>query len=177
MDKIAVIYKSKYGSTERYASWIAQETGADLYKTSEITPAKMKKYDVLVFGGGLYEVNILGISLLKNNYEKIKDKRIVVFSVGSSPESQKAISSVMDKNFSPEIQHAIRFFHLRGALNYDKMSPKHKFMMRMLKRMLDAKKPEDLDADERGILETFGQNTDFTNKDSIRPIVDYIKQD
>jgi hypothetical protein len=48
-------------------------------------------------------------------------------------------------------------------------------MMRMLKRMLDSKKPEELDEDERGILQTFGQNTDFTNKDSIRPIVEYIK--
>lgn len=175
MGKIAVVYKSKYGSTERYARWIAEETGADLFKTSETSAAKLAKYDVLVFGGGLYEVNILGISLLKNNYGKLKDKNIAVFSVGASPLSQKALSAVMDKNFSKEMRQNIRLFHLRGALNYDKMSPKHKFMMRMLKRMLDSKKPEELDEDERSILQTFGQNTDFVNKDSIRPIVEYIK--
>lgn len=176
MTKIAMIYKSKYGSTERYARWIAEETGADLYKSSDVSSAKLTEYDVLVFGGGLYAVNLLGISLFKNNYEKIKNKKLIVFSVGSSPVSQKTLSSVMEKNFSKEMRQNIRFFHLRGALNYDKMSPKHKFMMRMLKKMLDAKKPEELDADERGILQTFGQNTDFVNRDFIRPIVEYINQ-
>ena len=176
MEKIAVIYKSKYGSTEQYARWIAEETGADLYKTSDISASKLKNYDVLVFGGGLYAVNILGISLLKNNYEKIKSKRLVVFSVGASPESQKTISSVLDKNFTREMRQSIRFFHLRGALNYDKMSPKHKFMMRMLKKMLDPKKPEDLDTDDRSILETFGKNTNFVDRQTIRPIVDYVMQ-
>lgn len=176
MDKIAVIYKSKYGSTERYARWIAEETGADLYRSADIPPANLRKYDVLVFGGGLYAVNILGISLLKNNYEKIKDKKLVVFSVGISPESQKALDAVRDKNFGRDMQQSIRFFHLRGALNYDKMSPKHKFMMRILKKMLDSKRAEELDADEQGMLQTFGQNSDFVNKDSIRPIVEYITQ-
>jgi flavodoxin len=176
MEKIAVIYKSKYGSTERYARWIAEEAGADLFKTSEVSPAKLNGYDVLVFGGGLYAVNLLGITFIKNNYEKFKDKKLVVFSVGAAPESQKALDSVKDKNFSTEMQRNIRFFHLRGALNYDKMSPKHKFMMRMLKKMLGSKKPEELNEDERGIMETFGQNTDFVNKDSIAPIVEYLRQ-
>ncbi len=176
MGKIAVIYKSKYGSTEKYARWIAEETGADLFKTSDASAAKLKGYDVLVFGGGLYAVNLLGISFIKNNYEKFKDKKLIVFSVGASPESQEALKSVKEKNFSREMQQSIRFFHFRGALNYDKMSPKHKFMMRMLKRMLETKKPEALNEDERGIMETFGQNTDFVSKESIAPIVEYIKQ-
>ena len=176
MEKIAVIYKSKYGSTERYARWIAEEIGADLFKSTDVSPAKLKEYDVLVFGGGLYAVNILGISLLKNNFDKIKNKKLVVFSVGASPASQKALDAVKEKNFDKEMRQSVRFFHLRGALNYDKMSPKHKFMMSILKKMLDKKKPEELDEDSRGIQETFGQNTDFVNKDSIRPIVEYIKQ-
>jgi len=176
MEKIAVIYKSKYGSTERYARWIAEETGADLFKSADASPNKLKGYDVLVFGGGLYAVNIIGISVLKNNFDKFKGKKLVVFSVGISPESQKALDSVREKNFSQPMQESIRFFHLRGALNYDKMSPKHKFMMSMLKKMLDSKKPEELDEDSRGIMETFSRNTDFVDRNTILPIVEYIKQ-
>ena len=31
MNKIAVVYKSRYGSTAKYAKWIAEELKADLY--------------------------------------------------------------------------------------------------------------------------------------------------
>lgn len=175
MTKVAVIYKSKYGSTEHYARWIAEETGADLYKSSQISPAQMENYDVIVYGGGLYAVNILGISLIKNNFQKIKDKKLVIFSVGASPETQKALVSVKDKNFSQEMQAAIHFFHLRGALNYDKMSPKHRFMMHMLKNMIEKKKPEERDEDSKNILETFGKPVDFVNRGTIVPIVNCIK--
>ena len=175
MSKIAVIYKSKYGSTEKYAKWIAEEVGADLYKSSQITPAQMEKYDVIVYGGGLYAVNILGLSLIKSNFQKIKNKKLVIFSVGASPENQKALADVKDKNFTQEMQAAIHFFHLRGALNYEKLTPKHRFMMHMLKNMIEKRKPEDRDEDAKGILETYGQTIDFTDRETIGPIVSCIK--
>jgi flavodoxin len=171
MAKVAVIYKSRYGSTEKYARWIAEETGADLYKCSEISPGRMEDYDVIVYGGALYAVNILGISLIKNNYQKIKNKKLIIFSVGASPETQKALASVKDKNFTREMQAAIHFFHLRGALQYDKMSPKHRFMMYMLKKMIEKKNPEERDEDSIGILESYGKNVDFTDRETIKPIV------
>lgn len=31
MNKIVVVYKSKYGTSKRYAKWIAEETRADLF--------------------------------------------------------------------------------------------------------------------------------------------------
>lgn len=31
MSKIEIIYRSKYGTTKRYAKWIADELSADLY--------------------------------------------------------------------------------------------------------------------------------------------------
>lgn len=34
INNIIVIYKSKYGSTKRYAQWIAEETKADFFESS-----------------------------------------------------------------------------------------------------------------------------------------------
>ena len=31
MEKVAVIYEGKYGSTEQYAKWICEETSGDLF--------------------------------------------------------------------------------------------------------------------------------------------------
>ena len=35
-NKVAVIYKSKYGSTKKYSGWIAMRLNADLYEVSDI---------------------------------------------------------------------------------------------------------------------------------------------
>lgn len=176
MVKTAVIYKTKYGSTEKYARWIAEEVGGDLFKSSEITPAQLENYDMIVFGGGLYSVNILGFSLIKNNFQKIKDKKLIVFSVGVSTDTQKTAASIKNKNFTEEMQANIHFFYLRGALNYEKMSPKHRFMMRLLKKMIEKQKTDERDEDSKSILETYGQNINFVNKDAISPIVACIKE-
>ena len=54
MSKIAIVYKSKYGSTKKYAQWIAQESSGDLFESSKVKAKKISEYDIIVFGGGLY---------------------------------------------------------------------------------------------------------------------------
>ena len=46
-NKIAVIYKSKYGATKRYAGWIALKLDADLYEVSDIRRKDLKAYDTI----------------------------------------------------------------------------------------------------------------------------------
>ena len=53
-NKIAVIYKSKYGATKRYAGWIALKLDADLYEVSDIGKKDLKEYDTIIYGGPLY---------------------------------------------------------------------------------------------------------------------------
>ena len=81
----AIIYQSKYGSTEKYAKWLCEEIGGDLYKKSEISISDLKKYDTIIYGGGLYITGIAGFSFIKNNYKHLEDKNIIVFAVGASP--------------------------------------------------------------------------------------------
>ena len=67
-NKIAVIYKSKYGATKRYAGWIALKLDADLYEVSDIGGKDLKDYDTIIYGGPLYIEKIKGIKFLINNY-------------------------------------------------------------------------------------------------------------
>ena len=76
-NKIAVIYKSKYGATKRYAGWIALKLDADLYEVSDIRRKDLKAYDTIIYGGPLYIEKIKGIKFIINNYEYIKDKKII----------------------------------------------------------------------------------------------------
>ena len=53
MAKIAVVYKSKYGSTEKYAHWIAEDIKADIFKTDNVKLDILLNYDTIVYCGGI----------------------------------------------------------------------------------------------------------------------------
>src|SRR5690554_6143300 len=119
MSNIAIVYKSKYGSTKKYAQWIAEETKADIFECSEIEAKKLMEYDTIIYGGGLYASGIAGISIITKNYEILKDKKIIVFTVGlASTDKEEIFNPILEKNFTKEMRDNIKFFHLRGGIDY-----------------------------------------------------------
>lgn len=176
MNNIVVVYESKYGSTKKYAQWIAEEAGADLFKRSEIDINKLIEYDTIVYGGGLYASGIAGISIITKNYEKLMDKNIIVFTVGVASTNNKEIFiPIIEKNFSKDIRENIKFFHLRGGIDYKKLGIIHKLMMRMLKITVNKKDPKKLSDEDKEFLKTYGKEVDFTNRDTILPLVFALK--
>ena len=59
MEKVAVIYEGKYGSTEQYAKWICEETSGDLFSLEEAVKTDLAVYDAVVFGGAIHAGGIL----------------------------------------------------------------------------------------------------------------------
>ena len=57
-----VIYKSKYGSTKKYAEWISERTGFDCVEAGKVNAKRLADYDTVIFGGGIYASGIAGIS-------------------------------------------------------------------------------------------------------------------
>ncbi|KXG74878.1 flavodoxin domain-containing protein [Thermotalea metallivorans] len=173
-NRVIVIYKSKYGSAQRYAQWIAEEVKADLVERSQITLEGMLQYDTIVYGGSLYAVGILGLSLIKKNFDKLKEKKVIVFSVGASPAYPETIEDVKNNNFTEEMKKKVHFFHLRGGFNYEKLNALDKILMYLLKKKLEHKKRDELTNDEKGMLASYAHPVDWTNKKSIDPIVQCI---
>ena len=173
--KVIVIYKTKYGSAKCYAQWIAEEVHGDLFERSQVSLNDILKYDTIIYGGSLYIVGILGISLIKNNYNKLKDKKVIVFSVGASPAHPEALNEVKNKNFTEEMKKQVQYFHFRGGFNYEKLNLIDKALMYFLKKKLEYKKFDRLTDDEKGMLASYNRPTDWTNKKSITPIVECVK--
>ena len=96
--KIAVIYKTKYGSTKKYAGWIALKLYADLYEISDIRSKHLDEYETIIFGGGIYRGKINGLNFIDQNYNKIKDKNIYIFSVGMESISENRKESLIKNN-------------------------------------------------------------------------------
>ena len=176
MGKIAITYKSKYGSTKKYAEWIAQETKGDLFESSKVSIEKLKQYDTIVYGGGLYANGISGSSIITKNYEDLKGKKLVVFTVGIAPtEDEKTFLPIIEKIFSKEMRENIHFFHFRGGLDYKDLGMLHKSMMAMLKTQTGKKGPKKISDEDIETLVTNKGKLDFVDKDSIEPLLDYLK--
>ena len=169
-----VIYKSKTGFAKKYAEWIAKDLSADIFDISKITINKLTNYDTIIYGGSLYAVGINGIKLITNNIDKLKDKKIIVFSTGVSPLTQDGINEVKSKNFTSCQQKHIKFFYLRGGFNYNDLTPFDKVLMTLLKWKIKVKKEKKLTTDEKGMLALYHNPVDFTKKKNIDEIINYV---
>ena len=84
MSDIVVIYASHYGFAEAYARWVAEDLQAELLEAGKVGRENLAKYGTIVYGGGLYAGGINGISLLVKNAERLRGKKLYLFTVGAS---------------------------------------------------------------------------------------------
>jgi len=171
--KYLVVYKSKTGFTEKYAQWIAKELSADIYNYKEINKENFKDYDVIVYGGSLHAVGIEGIKLIKDDWNLLKEKILVVFAVGATPYRKDTVEEIKNNNFSEEQLEKIQVFYLRGGFNYNKLPLIDKFLMKLLQLKLKRKKS--LTADEKGMLNAYNKPVDFTRRENIDDIISFIQ--
>ena len=171
-NQIAVVYATKYGSTQRYAEWVAEELHADLVAFAEAEIDKLCTYDTVIFGSCVYAGRIQGINFLKENRDALGETQLLIFTVGlTQPGDEAAYQQVLDKNFTPEEREGLRFFHFPGALDYKKMNFMERHMMRILKGSIKKKPEAKRNQMEAYILETYGGKVDFTNRAYIDPLV------
>lgn len=136
-------------------------------------------YDTIIYGGGLFAGGVNGISLITKNFDAIKNKDIILFTVGLADPKDTAntehIKGGIKKAVSPEVYEKLKIFHLRGGIDYSALGIVHKAMMAMLVKSMKSKDKSELRDEDKLMLETYGQQVDFTDKKSIQPIVDYVK--
>jgi menaquinone-dependent protoporphyrinogen IX oxidase len=179
MAKVLVLYFSKYGSTKKYAEWIATELNGDICNVKNFKPHILENYDTIILGSGLYAGEIEGVKIINNNYESLKDKKLIIFTCGladySKIENINSIKRRLEKIIPRNLKEEIKIYYLRGGINYGRLNLKHRVMMWLLKKMVMKKGSERLNDENREFIETYGQTIDFTNKDNIKEIVEYCK--
>ena len=175
VEKTAVIYKSKYGHTKQYAEWIAESLETDLFEEDKINSSDLASYDKIIYGGGLYAGGINGADLISKNFQSIKNKNLIVFTVGlASPEDPSIYTAILEKAFTEEMRKNIKFFHFRGGINYKELGLIHKGMMAMLKKMVEKKKEEEMTEEDKQMLATYGAQVDFSDRKSVEPLLKYV---
>lgn len=171
--KTVVIYKTISGFTKKYAEWIAEELGADLFSVTQIKAPRLDAYDAVVYGGSLHAVGVSGAGLIRKNLRRLAGKKVAVFAVGASPVRDETTAQVRDKNFTQDELRRIRFFYLRGGFDFSKLNFPTRIVMSLMKRMLQKKKERT--QDEQDFLDAFDNPADYTDRESIKGIVEYMR--
>lgn len=174
MNKI-VIYKSRYGSTKQYAEWIAEELGCCAVDAKSVKSDELQKYDCIIYGGGLYAEMIAGISLITRNFEKLADKKLVVFSTGITPLKYREYydKMVLEKNFKPHMREKIKVYNFLGKMILTELSSVHRGAIKTLKKIMSSKEnPSEM---EKLLVELCDADGDFSDRSSVRELVEYAR--
>ena len=93
-----ILYQSKYGMTRKYAQWLFDATHFDLLEMKQAKGTDLSRYEVIVFGGGIYASGIAGLNALKKQLAHLSPRKVVIFCVGASPYDEKALAAVKEHN-------------------------------------------------------------------------------
>ena len=172
---VAVIYRSKYGTTKQYAQWIAEALEAKLFESRMIKANQLNDFDMVIYGGGLYAGGISGINLVTQN----PCKKLVIFTVGLATPENTDYSEILEKNLPSEMRQHIKVFHFQGGIDYKKLGIVHKSMMAMMmvmtKKAVAKKEAAAITNDDKEFMATYGKKVNFTNQQNILPLIEYCK--
>lgn len=178
--RIVVVYKSVTGFTEQYARWIAEALACDIKEISKVNEAILAQYDTVIYGGGLYAGGVSGMKKLIKLYPAISDKELILFTCGLAntelPENIEHIEKEISKAITGDMYAHMKQFHLRGGIDYSKLSLNHRMMMWMVCRMVKKKGYENLSGDDKLMVDTYGKQVDFSEQKTIKPILDYLSE-
>ncbi len=177
MDRTIVIYKSKYGATEKYARWIGEELDCPVVSADDFSKRDFEKYDNVIFGGGVHAGGVTGFDLIRKSMRKLSGKKVIIFAVGLNVMQPETRQQLRDINFSKKKVRGITCYYCPGAYDPSKVKGADAMIMKMMKKMLQDKKESDVTEDDRLLLARVTQVADPVDRKYIEPIVREFKKE
>ncbi len=171
-----IVYGSQYGTAQQYAEELARKTNIDLKSYEKVTD--INRYDTVIYVGGLYAGGVLGMKKTLAKMLQCQRKKVIIVTVGladpMNTENTDNIRNGMKRQLSKELYENAHIFHLRGGIDYSRLSFKHKTMMGLLYKKAVRLPEEKKTAEVKAMIETYNKKVDFVDFDSLAPIVNDI---
>lgn len=165
--KIMVVYQSKTGFTQKYATWIAQALSCEAKELKGVSSAEIASYDIVIFGGWIMGGNISGL----NKIRSMNPRKLIVFAVGSSPDCEEQRNQLKKQNSLKEMP----FFYFQGGLCLEKLGFFSKMMVKMANNAL--RKKENKTQQEEELVKLFDAGSyDCSDIGVIEPLVAFVKE-
>ncbi|NCD05615.1 MAG: hypothetical protein EOL97_05805 [Spirochaetia bacterium] len=175
MEKI-IIYGSKYGTTKAYAQELSKKTEIPIIEYSKVT--NLESYDVVIYFGGLYAGGVLGLKDTLNKHPLSINQKLIIITVGLSDpnvtENTDNIKKSLSTQISKDLYDNCKIFHLRGGVDYSKLSVMHKIMMKALYNKTKKLPIEKQNEETKALIETYNKKVNFVDFKTLNQIINSL---
>ena len=173
--KTLILYGSQYGTTKRYADELSRLTG--LPAVSYEKAPDLAGCEQIVYLGGLYAGGVKGLKQAVKKFPA--GVRLILVTVGlADVQDEQNIENIrrsVHRQLPAEVLQNTAFFHLRGGIDYGKLSLPHRTMMTLLYNHARKLPPEQQNAETKAMIETFGTKVDFVDVAALGPVAAAIE--
>lgn len=163
--KGTIIYKSTYGSTKEYAAWLAEETGFALVNSKNAATEDIAVSDTVIIGCWILKNEPVLKKWILKNWELLSKRNVILFTTSGASPSDPLLRRGYIESFPDEVRVQMQYFPLGGRMDFENLSRKHKFFMKIGQKL--EKDPK--------VKEEMVKNKDNVDKKLIQPILDYIE--
>lgn len=169
-----IIYGTQYGTTKDYAEKLSEMTGIPIINYKEA--GELSKYTTIIHMGGLYAGGVKG---LKTTLKVLPvNANFIIVTVGladvTNPENTAHIRLSVSRQVPKEVFEKTRIFHLRGGMDYKKLSLAHRSMMRLVYNKAKNLPEDEKTAEVRDMIATYGQTVNFIDYSCLKPIAEIV---
>ena len=175
MERTIVIYKTKYGATERYARWIGEELDCPVVPADDFNKKDFDFYDNIIYGGGVHAGGLKGFDLIKKNMRRLEGKKIVTFAVGLNVMDTETRMQFREINFDKPSVKRMTCYYCLGAFDPSKVTGIDKMIIGMMVSMIESKPYTDITENDKKLLDAVKNGADMVDRKFIEPIVAEFK--
>ncbi len=170
--KRLIIYGSTYGTTKSYAEKLSEMTNIKAITFEDIKD--LSEYEEIIHFGGLYAGGVKG---LKDTIKVIPENaNLIIVTVGVADVTNEENTEQIKKSIYQQVPQSIlertKIFHLRGGIDYKKLSFLHKAMMYRVYTKAKNMPKEKQTPEVQNMLETYNKKADFVDFIGLNKIID-----
>jgi menaquinone-dependent protoporphyrinogen IX oxidase len=113
--KTAIFYRSFLGNSRNYALWLGKYLKTAVLGFNDFNNKTIKKYHTVVVISGTYAGWMPLTGFLQKHWEILKNKKVIVVSVGISPANVPYTKKTFQK-IPPEILKKVKHFRIPGNM-------------------------------------------------------------
>ena len=175
MERTVVIYKTKYGATERYAKWIGEELDCPVISADDFNKKDFDLYDNIIYGGGVHAGGLKGFDLIKKNMRRLEGKKIVTFAVGLNVMDTETRMQFREINFDKPNVKRMTCYYCCGAFDPLKVTGIDKLIIGMMVSMIESKPYTEITENDKKLLDAVKNGADMVDRKYIEPIIAEFK--
>ncbi len=161
-----IVYKSNYGATRRYASWLSEALDIPAVAVGEVDRETLEAADLVIVGCPVMAAKPLLAGWLRKRRRALAGKRVVLFTTSGSAPGDPRLQAGLEASLPVEMRRGLRFFPFGGRMVFSELRPMDRFLMRIGQRI--EKDPEM----KRHMLE----DVDRMDREAITPLVDHVRE-